>query len=93
MGLTSDVGKKRNGSAARAINLQRQTTGNDGAEERLPVCVDGFPGPMSIKPINIEVFPDNARTFSVGIGRQTILDKECNAALIHLPQLHYGWGS
>lgn len=33
--------------------------------------------------MNIEVFPDcsNARTFSVGIGRQTLLDKEFNAVL------------
>lgn len=80
VGLTSDVGKKRNGSAARA-NL-RQKTGNGDDDGRHPVCVDGFPGPMSIKSNNIEIFPPNSRTFSVGIGRQTILDNECNAALV-----------
>lgn len=75
VGLTSDVGKKRNGSAARA-NLAAATG------ERHPVCVHGFLGPMSIKATNIEVFPDVSRTFSVGIRRETILDKEFNAALV-----------
>eukprot|EP00985_Skeletonema_marinoi_P007076 scaffold3106_cov81-Skeletonema_marinoi.AAC.4 len=75
VGLASETGKKRNGSAARA-KLQQTT------DARHPVCVDGFPGPMSIKPINIEVFPENSRVFSVGIGRQSILDKDCNAVLV-----------
>lgn len=78
-GLTSEAGKKRNGSAARA-NLQQQT--GSGADSRHPVCLDGFPGPMLMKRINIDVFPDNSRVFSVGVGRETILDEDYNAVLI-----------
>ena len=79
VGLTSEAGKKRNGSAART-NLQQQT--GSGTDSRHPVCVDGFPGPMLIKPINIDVFPESSRSFSVGIGRQTILDEDYNAILV-----------
>lgn len=80
VGLTSEAGKKRNGSAARA-NLQHET-GTGAHAGRHPVCLDGFPGPMSIKPMNIKVLPSGSRSFSVGIGRQSLHDEEFNVALI-----------
>lgn len=79
VGLTSEAGKKRNGSAART-NLQQQT--GSGADSRHPVCLDGFPGPMMIKSVNIDAFPENSRLFSVGTGRQTILDEDYNVVLV-----------
>jgi len=82
VGLTSETGKKRNGSAAMA-NLQHETGSSGAHAGRHPVCLDGFPGPMSIKPINIQVFPESSsRSFSVGIGRQSILDEDFNVVLI-----------
>ncbi len=80
VGLTSEAGKKRNGSAAR-VNLSERSkvSGND---VRHPVSIDGFPGPMSIKAANVEVFPQVHRSLSVGVGRGTLLDTTFKAALV-----------
>jgi hypothetical protein len=83
-GLTSATGKKRNGAAGRVDPFK--STGS-GADERLPVVVDGFSGVLSIKGVNITGFSGAGRHVSVGIGRWTILDKTFKATLVENSQV------
>ena len=85
VGLQSATGKKRNGSAAR---VKKSTVVGTGEDTRHPVCVDGFPGPMSIKARNIEIFPEaSCRDVSVGVGRGTLLDTTFKSVLMENSQI------
>ena len=77
VGLKSEKGKKRNGSAG----IVRKSEAGDAA--RRSVCMDGFPSPTSVKLENLDMIVDAApRTFSVGVGRNTLLDTQFNAVFV-----------
>ncbi|KAL7548067.1 hypothetical protein ACHAWF_011355 [Thalassiosira exigua] len=72
-GLTSEEGKKKNGSVG-YVNLDKKFgSGNDA---RHPVCLDGFKGPMSIRASNLELFSEEEalNAMMVAIGRIAFFD-------------------
>jgi len=73
-GLTSDEGKKKNGSVG-YVNLTKSF--GTGADIRHPVCLDGFKSPMSVKRNNLEVFSEEEEVnngIMVAIGRTSFFD-------------------
>ena len=73
-GLTSDEGKKKNGSVGH-VNLAKSF--GTGADIRHPVCLDGFKSPISVKRSNLEVFSEEEEVnngIMVAIGRECFFD-------------------
>jgi MYND finger/Ankyrin repeats (3 copies) len=97
VGLSSEQGKKRNGSAA-IVRLVPQPAAaastaaaeaaaavvNNDDDRRAAVCTDGFPGPISIKLGNLKIINhhDACKKLSVGVGRGTLLDSNFDCVIV-----------
>eukprot|EP00956_Cyclotella_meneghiniana_P027191 scaffold60443_cov38-Cyclotella_meneghiniana.AAC.2 len=81
VGLTSEEGKKKNGSVG-YVNTSKKF--GSGVDARHPVCLDGFKSPMSIKAANLQVFSEDEvveNGMMVAIGRRQFFDTRYIAIL------------
>ena len=81
-GLTSDEGKKKNGTIGH-VNISKPF--GSGSDVRHPVCLDGFKGPMSIKATNLELFLECDvinNSIMIALGRRSFFDTAYVASIV-----------